>query len=592
MSVDVPTIHSVKNADKIEVSVYGGHEIPTTGRYKVLGTHGVGTIDDHFFVTSPKDLSTALNGYCDTPERLGSSIKGALTIYVKDQFDNSIYILTDPFGSSIVYWWKQSGEVFSSSSLADLIAVLSSHGKSIKKSLVYSALLASSNNGGICSSPYEDIESIDQFCFLSFSTMGAQSREYTTAKNVFSIIDQSETSRRALRTLVITDIVNNIKAASRFNTSDYICHLTGGMDSRTVLAALINSGCQGKYSLHCGGDPLNNDMIIARKLANLLELEICTYSGLHFDSLPESPAEDSRWSMHETSGVLRGPANVGLRESNALVLSGGFGGLLRSSFGVTVPIEGNTNFSGIDVLKPMLGSLGPASPGAASVLNTDMIDLTKSVIDKSVIKSQEFGIPNDALPEYLWFSFRSRYYVGEISRSLSKYVNRFDPLYTPWLLPLAWSYRREDRVNNYAHLDLLCDLNRTLAMIPFDKNRITDQYLKDRPEIGRLALPERMSDLVPGVARARPLSSANNKMKISQEHYATARKVGLPPATVAYSSFYQTEARRLVGEIGENVLSEAFNYRELCNLLERPLKWRPQYRAVRDLHDALAWYVS
>ena len=592
MSLDVPIISSEKSSDNFLVKISGGHRIITTGRFIVLGTHGVGVIDGHHFITSAQDLAVALNGYEGTPDKLGSSIRGALTIYIEDRQSGEVYILSDPFGSSIVFLNEHNNGVTASSSLGRLVSVLELQGRKPGKSLRYAALLASSNNGGISKSPYSGIDSIDQWSFICFSVSGVKINEYSLAREVFSKIDRSAGGIKTLQNMAIDDIINNVKAASRYEAPNHVCHLTGGMDSRTVLGAVIESGYSSKYSIHCGGDPLADDMLIARKLAHSLEKNISRDSGLHFGMLPGSPAENSRWSMHETAGLLRGPANPGLHRSNDVVLSGGFGGLLRNSFGGIDSGKGERGFSADTVLSPMLGFLGSMSISSKCILNADIINFASTEINSAVLESEELGVPNDALPEFLWFRFRSRYYVGEISRSLSEYVNRFDPLYTPWLLPLAWSYPRAERGNNYAHLDLLCEINEQLGMMPYDKKRITDSYLDDRPARQLGSLPEVMSDLEISDVRVRPLEPAGIKSPISTEHYAEARRVGLPPATVADSEFFRNEAKRLAAAIGPSELSQAFNYEELTQLLSRPPKWRPQFRAIRDVHDVLAWYSA
>lgn len=592
MSTHIPTIKSSKSDNGTQRLVISGHRVMTNGRYGILGTHGVGTVVGERLITNPEDLAAALSGYEEDPDALGSSIRGSLTIYVEDLRTGSIHVLSDPFGSSIVFYWQGKNDFYASSSLGHLVSVLSDAGFKPKKSLAYAALLASSNNGGLSESPYEGIRVIEQFSFLTFSTDGVIVEDYSMSKNLFLKINRTDSGRNALRELAVTDIINNVKAASRFEAPEFICHLTGGMDSRTVLAALIASGYQDKYSLHCGGDPLSDDMTISRKLSYSLNTSISRNSGLNHGIIPGSPAEDSRWAMHETHGVLRGPANPGLHRSNSVVLSGGFGGLLRNSFGAALSSAPVGGFSGLDVLDPMLGALGKSSIASNSVLSKELIDYSRSIINEKTLEAEEKGIPNDALPEFLWFAFRSRYYVGEISRSLSKYVNRFDPLYTPWLLPLAWSYSREMRGNNFAHLDLICDLSEELGMTPYDKKRITDQYLSERPRRQIRDLQNKMAPLISGNVRLNPVTPGKNQSGITKEQLAEARRVGLPPATVAYSEYYRKQSRHLADEIGESELSNYFNYEALIKLLENPPKWRPQYRSIRDLHDVLSWYTA
>ncbi|WP_138926073.1 hypothetical protein [Glutamicibacter creatinolyticus] len=511
---------------------------------------------------------------------------------MEDNRSGELLILSDPFGSSTVFLYKTELTTLISSSLVSLTSLAKSDGKPLKKSLKYAAMLASSNNGGLVDSPYEGVRVLGQFKYISISTAGVSEKEYSIQDDIFSIDLFRPQSAELLRERVKQDIVANISAASRYPSSRYICHLTGGMDSRTVLAGLISSGYENKYVLHCGGDPLADDMQISRRLASAFDLQISYDSGLEVGVLSGSPVVDSKWSMHETAGLLRGPANPGLRQSDAVVLSGGFGGLLRNSFGLplaTVPSDG---FDARCLMKPMLGALGEQDGHGNSVLNGELRIHALERLSQVQERAKTLGVPNEALPEFVWFSFRSRYYVGEISRSLSKYVNRFDPLYSPWMLALAWSYSRQERALNFAHLDLIVDIHEELAMMPYDKERITSAYLDARPNLTMGALPQSQAPMKRNSLAAAPFNLGLGNTAISSEQFESARKIGLPPATVAYSELYRSRCLEFIEELGKEELSQYFNFEHLYKLVANPPKWRPQYRSIRDLHDVLSWYLD
>jgi hypothetical protein len=298
------------------------------------------------------------------------------------------------------------------------------------------------------------------------------------------------------------------------------------------------------------------------------------------------------WSMHETAGVLRGPAHPGLHRSDSVVLSGGYGGLLRNSYGGSLQGVPSNGFNDQSLTAAMLGAQAVGSESSAPLLSANLLEQATTIIGDRAKTHKENGIPLNAIPEYLWFSFRSRYYVGEISRSLSSYVNRFDPLYTPALLPFAWNYNREERGSNFAHLDLLISINKNMALMPYDKPRVGEEYLSLNPDISTMELPQKHANIVDEYISPNAYTPRGSTVTITENQYSLARKIGLPPATVAYSETYRAKTKELIGAIGESTLSQAFNYQQLSGLVNSQPKWRPQFRALRDLHDTLLWYTS
>ncbi|WP_146755356.1 hypothetical protein [Arthrobacter sp. AQ5-05] len=591
MTQQIPVICLEQSGLNSVRAVYGGNDLYAGGRYRVLGLHGNGVFSQRL-VGSAEEASAALAGVEDSPAKLGATIRGPLSVYLHDTRTGDIHILSDPFGSGLIFHIRKNGHWIISSSLPSLVSILKSKNIDIKKSLNYSALLSVSNNGGLTPSPYEDIDVIPQFSFATISQETVSFSDYDNKKSLLGNIDRSASSIISLQDTVIDDFIQNIRIASQANAPSYICHLTGGMDSRTVLAALSRTDYLDKYNIHCGGDPKSDDMIIAAKLSSHLGLRMTRQSGVDAGVLPSSPTEDSMWSMHETAGVLRGPAHPGLNRSESIVLSGGYGGLLRNAYGGSLFGMPEAGFTENNLAKAMLGEAALGSDSVAPLLSNELKEAAFESIRRGIETGIDFGTPLDAIPEYLWFHFRSRYYVGEISRSLSPYVRRFDALYSPMLLPLAWSYDRERRGQNFAHLDLLGKLDSNLAGLPFDKPRVGADYLASRPNFSVRELPNAVPSMYDGYVPPSPFVSREASIRISDAELATARRIGLPPATVSYAGSYQKTVQNLVGEIGERTLSQSFNYDQLVSIVKDPPKWRPQFRVLRDLHDSLLWYVS
>lgn len=592
MSVDVPVLRHAGVYPDSQYTIFGGSQIITTGRFVVRGVHGVGTVNGTDFITKADDLAKALSGYEEEPEVLGGSIRGALTIYVEDRRTEALYILTDPLGSSIVYSYADSGRTYSSSSLRNLLGILKSDGIEPEKSLAYAAVLALTSFGGLVDSPYVDVTALAPFHFLEVSRSGIDSRTYPLRDEIFGKLHAYGGNIEGLRKQVISDILANLKAASRYQASSYICNISGELNERTVLAGLDRSGYREKYSLHTGGALTTEDTLNSRRVAGSMKMRVSRNPGYEIAIKPGSSAEDVRWRFHETSGVLYGPATAGLRRADSVVLAGGFGNLLRDPFPATRHIEENMEFDESSLLGLCLGEYEGIPGSPRKLLGEDLLEICHQKLRDIIKEAKRLNIPNDSFPEYLWLSTKSRYIDGESSRSLSEYSHRFDPLYSPWVIPAAWSYSRGDRRNNFLQLDIMCELNQELVTLPFNKNIRVAEFFAEHPQIKQRSFQRPQSNLDAHHFSLSTLQVHPDQVIIGDEHKSESARLGLPARKIAMSEDMRRRSLEMIVEIGSDTVSEYFEYDELVKNFKSKPRWVPEFRLVEKLHDGLAWFLE
>ncbi|WP_334123098.1 hypothetical protein [Glutamicibacter sp.] len=592
MSIDVPVLRYSTEEPDPRYSVLGGTQIDTNGRFIVRGVHGVGTINGTHFVTNAVDLAKALRLYEEEPEILGGSIRGALTIYVEDLRSKTFFILTDPLGSSIVYSYVKSGEVYCSSSLRNLLGILKNNGIEPRKSLAYAAVLAVTEFGGLIDSPYVDITALEPFHFLEFSKSGVDTKVYPLCDEIFGKIQGYGANIAVMRQQVSADILANLKAASRYQASSHICHVSGDLDERTLLAGLERSGYRQKYTLHTNAALTSEGTLNSRSLAGSLKMKLSRYPGHEIAVKPGNSAEDMRWRFHETFGVLCGPASVGLRRADSVVLAGGFGALLREPIPVSNTVNEKELFDESKLLELCLGEYDGKPGVLRELLGPDLLERCIHKLRDIVKSAKKFCIPNESLPEFLWLYTKGRYIDGESSRSMSEYSHRFDPLYTPWVIPATGNYSREDRRNNFLQLDIIRDLSEELTSLPFNKSVRVDEFFSAHPQIKQRNFQHAQSKLDLHHFSLSALLIQPEQVAILEEHETESRRLGLPARRIAETDEKRQRVLEMILEIESNVIGECFVRDEVVKRFKTRPRWVPQYRLIERIHGGLEWFLE
>ena len=567
------------------------------GANLILGVHGFGIVRGRA-VSQCEDLRQVLK--TDETEAdfrdLGNSIKGSLTLYLADR-ESNYYILPDPWGGGLVFYWEDARYVVASSSLPDLITQLAMLGIRPKKSVGWLATLGVTGNGGIYDSPFEGVRVLDQFLFIRMSkTKGLEILSYESAQRTFSI-DRSQARYAEALAEYTTEVAENIAALSEYPATHYLCHLTGGLDSRTVFSALSSTPYLKKYSIYTSGSDNTVDVKIARQVAAEAGVPFTRFSGLVPKLATRNAQENANWAMEETGGVISGPANIGLMENKStIVLSGGYGEILRGFYGDFEPNQSAE--AKIRWLTDALLGIGAPSyspfKNRGGLFKNSVIEQTRMRATGILKKHEELGLPADTLPEFAYFSLRNRFYVGEITRSISQYALRADPLYAHSLFRLAFTKKRSERMNCFVQLDVARRFNQRLAALPYDKDRIGQDYVQYT--VGSFSPQEFSTGTQPHevVITYPPARLVGNAaaIRISDQDRKRAEELRIPPRFVANEARNKSRITGLItGEYG-SLIETIFNIDVLQAMLKSNRNNRPQLRTLELLANTFSWLES
>lgn len=552
-------------------------------RYEVMGFHGTGVLN-RTLVSSQLEAQAAIASVTDSPPQLGQALRGSVALLVRDLWHNHIHLLADPLGGCMVQHFETAGMTVYASDLESLKKALSLRGITLEKNLTYLMGVGLIGNGGIFKSPFKGVRILEQFRFVSIHNNKIEEKEYP---HFSELVSPSLSLEEAIE-LFLEDVSINVNAASRYRSRRKISQLTGGIDSRMVLGALAATDQQDEFSYFVGGSENSLDVKTARNLCATLDLTMTRYDGVDRAIRP-SGIDELTWSLHETNGVLQGPADPGLSRNDNLVLSGGYGELLRSFYGKNRLPDLTTPYS---TFVGVFGNYGVGDGTAPGVWNRKFVEESGDVLRMLVASYAKSGIRDSSQLDYLYVSTRNRYYVGEISRSMSRFTKRFDPLYSPALVAILNNSSMESRNSGELQLSILHRMAPVLLSIPFDTPRFSDDFaerfhikIKSPMESKGPRFDGRMNRLSLRPTGALPLPESEVLKK-------QALEINMPYHALREAQYSKDLISRLLANGANDELRQYFNMDELQRFLKSPVKWRPQIRLLRRLGSNLAWHNS
>jgi len=328
-------------------------------------------------------------------------------------------------------------------------------------------------------------------------------------------------------------------------TFDIVYDLTGGIDSRLVLAASRAAGIRNQTIFRSDGAS-RHDVLIPDTIA--------AQFGLKYAGFPQNfDGEDlSLWRLAKRA-VFRQQGHstiynfeLGLnRISKVCRIGGGVGEIVRNYYGV--PSAKKKNWSVKQALKSMFSDNGVQQAHYCSYYSRDPITLEASLIAWKLcrhLKAANFltksfqaniyktvredlknliglEIGNNALLNTYYLTARSRRHFGFTSQTLNLVRPTFEPLANTELWNLANCYSAIECRNGQVIYDLFKKLDKELMAIPMDSRQLRNSTLNfnlDWKKLPEVARPEQI--LMKSVPELRLPSSDIRSLKNCSGHAA------------------------------------------------------------------------
>lgn len=536
-----------------------------------VSVHGAGWIRDKV-ITSSTDFLGLVHGvnWRNVPDSIGGNQRGSVCTYLRVL--NKFYILPDPLGAAILFKYSCADIQAFSTDMAALIEVVKEFGATPTKNINYLIELVATGNGGFNQSSYLDVDALEQFSYIECQGNAIRHNFYSSREEFYTPTSNQKHMLERTR----DEILGNARAVLKVEGKSTVAHLTGGFDSRLVLAALMSAGMdKSAMKFMCSGNIELPDKFISTQLCGHLGIAMTNSVG----TLAQ-PFEAGE-SLFSTSGLLKfDPPKAAL--PNHLLLSGGYGECFRSFYGYRVEFPEGASIA--DTLHKIHGSV--FAPDGERLISESFYEDYKLKFEQFVADARGKGIRQDAILDYMYITMRSRYFFGLIAEYQSNISPRIDPLYSLSGMKAAMNLPLNERVANVIGLELMHSYQNELLALPFDYDRITIEYEAMYGKVDRMAFngkqPEVFNELVANDIQTLP--------RPTQEQIKKAQTLKVALWQIIYMERVQKQIQEFISSGNRRTIANVFNLKFVNRLATRELNNRVHLRNLYTIYDVLKWY--
>lgn len=514
-------------------------------------------------------------------ELWGKRAKNPCSTVIVDHARARVLILPDPLGGCLVFSYRYGDTTFVSPDLESLVEAADGLGMKPGKSLTYQLERSVLGNGGLTPASYKGVETLHMMDYAAIDPEGLSLQSYRAKSDYL----EPGLSYSAVLNDYRQDVLETVQAIAAIEDTR-IAHLTGGFDSRLVLAGIMNAGVPSQFRYFCSGPVGTADRDTADGLAASLGIVRTHDAGLSM-ATPRSVEEKFLAPMVNSAGLTSsGPLGTEAY-SGGVVAGGGYGGLLRSVY--------STHVSGrVDQLSP--STVAEKFWGAPAMApNGLMTDASREgILERLAAALNELkndGYEDDYLGDAFYLTGRNRYHFGQNSILWSRVGRRYDPLYSVHGPRLARMLPIHSRKTNVAGFDVMSSMQPDLISYPFDRDRFTGEY----PNLRRVPTVKSFSGAAPRFV-SKPASTKPASIKIDHElrkkQIIQSRKFGVNFWQIESMAEAQSGLATLLRDLDISDLEEAVNPNYVYDLSKNTLKTRSQIRHLYAVYSMLLWYTT
>ena len=391
-----------------------------------------------------------------------------------------VSIASDPLSVYPLWYW-QSGDLFVCSNNAHLIrTVLAEVGIQLQKDAGFFAWQLIFQNGVADSTGYEGvrwtpfghcvtISSGEGGVDVAMEPLEASSVErlYRPDQPTDALIDQAQ-----------AEISENVIALSSGDFRMRVCDLSGGLDTRVMVAAVLGHGLEGKFGFNTAGTRSTPD-------GNVAALVRARY-GLRHSVYVSSPQRDDpafttqlRSMLFRTYGCFGQLTSTGLglrSDRRMLHLNGGCGETLRGPYSAGLAENTSALDSRINHVRAYGGLLRPEARD----------ELSQTLSELFADAAQAGFIGADAADQH-YIEHRNRQFMGTQCRARLNFQSLAFPLYSPAAIAAAFSGPPKRRGIAGVHFGLIDRLFPELLEIPLEGRTWDPDLYRGHPQEATLA---------------------------------------------------------------------------------------------------------
>lgn len=394
--------------------------------------------------------------YLQPSHRWADALDGRCAAAVYDDADRALTVHADPLGAYPLYRAQAHGATWLSNRAEPLRALAGSREVDLDA-------LAGLLGGGwpLGGEPvWRAVRRVAPGVLTLHPRAGEQRRELLPAADTARMCGAGWDAGEAARALVA-----EVRALADWPGRASVVPVTGGRDSRLVLAAALRAGID--FTAATGGMPWDPDVLGGRAL--------CEAVGIEHELLPADPGGD-RWATPERAATVLGLTASGtatLADATGFPLSpgsDGLGELWHSGQGGELArryyraAAAHDRDGAVDALERVFCG---RRPGRAEPLNDAGRVRVRAGIEDWVDRRLDAGAHVDDLPDLFYLDERMGAWAGPTHGAVEWVRDTTSPLWSTWLLPHLLGGTVAEREAEAFHDALVHELAPELAEVPY-----------------------------------------------------------------------------------------------------------------------------
>jgi hypothetical protein len=436
------------------------HPSPLPGRlHLTTGWHGA----DAFFCGSGV-FGSALYKAPNLPPA-GVSGRGCFMVARWGE-DGTVRIEGDPLGMFSIFVFDRDGILAVSTNGLLLELALKTLGRPLTRSNILSGFMVTLGSGYDGITGFEDVRLLAAGEALSVDRENRASYQKTHVGHFL----YSNRTFQDLLDEAADEVQSNVEAISKLPVQRRICDLTGGMDSRLVLAAILHKGLQDTFEFQTNGSYPNPDANAAALIRQTFGLAKALPVREHGGQL--SPLDRMRRAVASMSGLLDMFMAAGSPNPNVPIvrLGGGLGEILRKFW--------SSDWSRVNPGRSPLHNLMQSMETRSALVRPDVFSDQLSIVSAKGFEYLEHSIAPTHIGDAFYLTARCQYHFGVWwTRSPS----RFHPLYSPAGLRAAHAIPDWQKEKNRVGYEMIRRMSPKLLTLPFANKKWNSKLHADAP---------------------------------------------------------------------------------------------------------------
>lgn len=386
--------------------------------------------------------------------------RGSFLLIEIDTQTNTVTLYNDPLSLYPVYWFENEQYAALSNMPIWMESVLSAAGVEVERDGLLAGYDLAIGTGAF------GVTGWSEFNLIPFGT----SLSLTQAKlkfNEFRSLDKFFNTDDSLDTLIersVIELKENIKAIAESHYTNKVSDITGGMDSRLVLAAIFSQGLEGKFLYNTNGEypvpDANCALSIMEKFGLTRIRTLCQYS----QPVATKPISTFKKFIYQSQGsrfIYDRAFETNCVQDHLIKVGGGLAGGFKSTYSLRLKAKEGQKVGLEDAVSAMF--LPATEYLSDSLVNRIHKELFSGFSDIH----KKYNVSYNAVMDFFYVLSRNRYFIGMGEFSSSAVRPKVHALYSQSLIAAALKLEDDERANGKLHFELMRRLSPSLCKLPF-----------------------------------------------------------------------------------------------------------------------------